>query len=190
MTPPKPDAVTGLRLPVLLDADRRADDRRTGTVVLALFDECAPQLRRYVGSFGLAADAADDVVQDVFLALFRHVAQGRPRHNLRGWVFRVAHNLALKQRSRDRLRGATPVDTTAERLDPDGDPEAQLAERQRQRRLRQVLDALPERDRQCVLLRAEGLRYREIARVVGVSLGTVAATLARVYARLEVEGEA
>ena len=51
-------------------------------------------------------------------------------------------------------------------------------------RLLTVANALPDRDRRCLQLRAEGLRYREIAHVLGVSLGTVANTMARALARL------
>ena len=50
-------------------------------------------------SFGLRNEEAEDVVQDVFLSLFRHLRLGRSRSHLRGWLFRVAHNLALKQRT-------------------------------------------------------------------------------------------
>ncbi len=41
--------------------------------VLRLFDDCSPSLVRYVRAGGLSADAADDVVQEAFLALFRHL---------------------------------------------------------------------------------------------------------------------
>jgi len=68
--------------------------------VLRLFDECASGLRRYVASFGLPAEVTEDVVQEVFLQLFRHLRLGRSRANLRGWIFRVGHNLALKQRAK------------------------------------------------------------------------------------------
>ena len=51
-------------------------------------------------------------------------------------------------------------------------------------RVRAVLKALPERDRRCVYLRAEGRRYREIANVLGMSLGGVAKSLTRAIARL------
>ena len=53
-----------------------------------------------MASFNLGAAATEDVVQDVFVALFRHLSLGRPATNLKGWLFQVAHNLALKQRQR------------------------------------------------------------------------------------------
>ena len=53
-------------------------------------------------------------------------------------------------------------------------PEALLAERQRRERLAPVVQALPPRERRCLQLRAEGLRYRDIANTLGMSLGGVA----------------
>jgi RNA polymerase sigma-70 factor (ECF subfamily) len=156
--------------------------------VLGLFDECAPRLRRYVGSFGLGAEATEDLVQEVFLQLFRHLQLGRSRANLRGWIFRVGHNLALKQRARTTRRQKT--ETAWDRsladlvIDPGANPEQQLVEDRRERRLRSVMLALPERERQCLYLRAEGLRYREIARALNMSLGAVAKALTRAMTRL------
>ena len=63
-------------------------------------------------------------------------------------------------------------------------PEEQLATQQRQERLLAVFRALPERDRRCLALRAEGLRYREIAAALGISLGAVAKSLARSMSRM------
>ncbi len=63
-------------------------------------------------------------------------------------------------------------------------PEQQLASRQRQQRLLAVFRALPERDRRCLSLRAEGLRYRQIADALGISLGAVAKSLARSMTRM------
>jgi RNA polymerase sigma-70 factor (ECF subfamily) len=62
--------------------------------------------------------------------------------------------------------------------------EEQIAFSQRQRRLLAVLDALPEQDQRCLALRAEGLKYREIAEILGISLGSVSMSMARSLARL------
>jgi RNA polymerase sigma-70 factor (ECF subfamily) len=48
-----------------------------------------------------------------------------------------------------------------------------------------VLNALPQRERQCLHLRNDGLRYREIAKVLGISLGAVAKLLTHAIGRLE-----
>lgn len=155
--------------------------------LLLLFDRFGSQLLRYVASFGLSAVDAEDIVQDVFLALFRHLRLGRAQTNLRGWLFQVAHNLALKRRRKlRRLQHHVCRDDAALALsvDPDLSPEARLAQSQRQRRLASVVRALPDRERQCLFLRAEGLRYREIAKALGISLGAVAKSMARAVTRI------
>lgn len=145
----------------------------------ALFGQLRSPLLRYVRSLGVAAHDAEEVLQDVFLSLVQHLRGGKPRGNLPGWVFRVGRNLAL--RARMRRKWAAEVE---DRLDPGETPEEAAARRQRQRRLEAVLRALPERDRQCLELRFQGMRYREIAQVLGMSLGGVALSLERSLKRL------
>jgi RNA polymerase sigma-70 factor, ECF subfamily len=155
--------------------------------IMNLFDQFRNPLLRYALSFGIPVHDAEEVIQEVFLSLFRHLQLGRSRKNLRGWMFRVAHNLALKQRSANhRSLDKTASDwTMAEKqFDPSPNPEEQLSSAQRRHRLLAVVDALPEADQGCLRLRAEGLRYREIAAVLGISLGAVSISLTRSLARL------
>lgn len=184
MHPPKPKPALELPLPAVLPDVATLQALQLD--VLSHYDEHALRLLRYARSFGLTEDGAEDVVQDVFVALFRHLALGRPRHNLAGWLFKVARNLALKQRRRT---GGAPADLVAdfllERLvDPADTPEERMAFAQRTHRLRAVVRALAPRDRHCVYLRSEGLSYRDIATALGMSLGGVAKALARALGRL------
>jgi len=180
--------VIELPLPATIRVDDAASSQAVKDDVVLLFDECATGLRRYLGSFGLGAEATEDVLQDVFLSLFRHLRLGRPRSNLKGWLFQVAHNLALKHRQRRLRRLQTESEWDAARaervIDPAANPEERLAGDRRRQRLRSVLRAIPERDRQCLYLRAEGLCYRDIASTLGISLGSVAKSLARAVTRL------
>jgi RNA polymerase sigma-70 factor, ECF subfamily len=174
-----------LDLSLLSDESLTVAPREADEEVLLQFDRHAGPLLRYASSFGLRADESEDVVQEVFLALFRHLRLDRSRRNLTGWLFQVAHNLALKQRRRIERRATASWDAALhERIDPAANPETQLARRQRRLRLAPVIHALPARDRRCLLLRAEGLRYRDIARTLGMSLGAVAKSLARSITRL------
>lgn len=152
--------------------------------VLRLFDVHRDGVHRYVRALGIPDRDAEDVVQDVFLALFHHVARGRPRTNLRGWIFRVGHNLALRHLKREARRRRVGADLLSGWTVAAPSPEDRYASRQRRARLAAAVNALPARERRCLQLRAEGLRYREIARVLGLSLGTVANTMARALARL------
>ena len=184
-----PEAALSLPVPGAIEAAR---DSSTGSAlaeeVVGLFDQFRDRLLRYVLSFGLPVQDGEDIVQEVFLSLFRHLQRGRSRSNLRAWVFRVGHNLALKRRNQAHSGLQTLVDegaTLADLLpDPNPNPEEQMATSQRRQRLLAVVGALPEQDRRCLILRAEGLRYREIAHVLDVSLGAVALSLERSLMRL------
>jgi len=154
---------------------------------MELFDEFRTPLLRYSLSLGLSIHDAEEVIQEVFLALFRHLHLDRSRKNLRGWLFRVARNLTLKQRLANQTLGQrTEADSTVaeEHADPAPGPEEQLSAAQRQIQLLAVVKALPQNDQECLRLRAEGLRYREIAEVLGMSLGAVSISLTRSLARL------
>ena len=156
--------------------------------VTCLFDQLRNPLARYLQSFRLPLPDCDEIIQEVFLALFLHLRKGKSRENIRGWVFRVAHNLGLKRcavNNKDRrLIRASVGDIADIKSGPELDPEQQVTALQRRRRLIAVVHALPEQYRRCLYLRAEGLRYREIANVLGISLGAVAQALQRSLTRL------
>jgi hypothetical protein len=101
---------SALRLPVHGTIDETRDFPPSPLVeeVVCLFDQLRDRLLRYAISFGLPVQDGEDVVQEVFLALFQHLRQGRSRRNLRAWVF--AHNHALKRRSQDRSGAQQLVD--------------------------------------------------------------------------------
>ena len=166
-------------------AGRPVRDRAPEQEVLHLFDLMRGRLLRYAVSFGVSTQDGEDIVQETFLALFHHLQQDRSNDNLHGWLFRVTHNLALKRRLRA-SRESAEVDTgEIERFDPGPDPEERMLFGERYARLQSALHALPIEDQRCLRLRAEGLRYREIGKIVGISLGSVSASLSRSLARLE-----
>ena len=154
--------------------------------VVELFDQLRTRLLRYTLNFGLPEQDGEEIVQEVFLSLYRHLQQGKPRENLRGWIFRVAHNLALKRRSSisHTASSLSDEDGACAFADPAPNPEDQFSSSQSQQQVLAVFRVLPEQDRRCLILRAEGLRYREISQVLGISLGAVSMSLSRSLARL------
>jgi RNA polymerase sigma-70 factor, ECF subfamily len=157
------------------------------SVVMDLFDEFRNPLLRYSLSFGISIHDAEEVTQEVFLALFLHLQSGKSRKNLRGWLFRVGHNQSLRRRSILRQQPQTTSSDWTDahsKTDPSPNPEQSLSADQRSRRLLAVLNVLPETDQCCLRLRAEGLRYREIASALGMSLGAVSISLTRSLGRL------
>jgi RNA polymerase sigma-70 factor, ECF subfamily len=182
-----PDSMNDMLAVVLPTATPSVKSSEIECVVLDLFEEFRTPLLRYVLSFGITVHDGEEVTQEVFLSLFRHLQLDRSRKNLRGWIFRVAHNLALKKRHESQkapLAMFSDCVIAEMQSDPSPNPEEQLSFLQRRRRLLAVLRVLPEEDQCCLRLRAEGLRYREIASVLGMSLGAVSVSLTRSLARL------
>jgi len=169
-----------------MEFDRQSEqtwDRSVVAEVTKLFEQFRAPLFRYLVSFGLRDADCEEVVQETFLALYRHLKKNEDREHVRGWIFRVGHNLALKIRQ-TRLRDV-PLDEAGAHPDLLPDPERQAAFSEWQDQMIAIYGALPELDRECLSLRAEGLRYREIAGVLGISLGSVAQSLARSIAKLQ-----
>jgi RNA polymerase sigma-70 factor (ECF subfamily) len=179
--------MNGLSFPTISESALSARPLEIERDVMELFEQIRNPLLRYAYSFGIPMHDAEEVVQEAFLSLFRHLQLGKSRKNLRGWLFRVVHNLTLKHRhANERLCEITADDgATLERKHDDApNPEQQFTFGQRQTRLLAVVASLSEADRSCLSLRAEGLRYREIASVLGISVGSVSISLKRSLARL------
>jgi RNA polymerase sigma-70 factor, ECF subfamily len=168
------------------DVQRRTESSALEQEVVELFDQWRDPLLRYLSSCSLAVPDSEDILQETFLALFQHLRRGKSRENLRGWLFRVAHNLGLKRRMQARRDLDARADAAHGQLvvDIGPNPEDQLVNSQTQKRLRAVVHALPETDRRCLFLRAEGLRYREIGQILEMSLGAVSISLARSLGRI------
>ncbi|HLJ86142.1 MAG TPA: RNA polymerase sigma factor [Candidatus Angelobacter sp.] len=153
--------------------------------VFFLFDKLRSSLLRYALSFGLAPQDCEDVIQETYLALFRHLQANKSRQNLHAWLYRVAHNLALKRRDANRKLGhVSDMPFLIQQLDPSVDIEEHAIFRQEQKKILAIFCALSERERQCIQLRSDGLNYREISRILGISLGSVAAAMAKSLQRM------
>jgi RNA polymerase sigma-70 factor, ECF subfamily len=181
---PAPDSINGLPFPGLADSALSAKPSEFERQVMELYEQFREPLLRYVLALGIPLHDAEEVTEEEFLSLFRHLQLGRSRANLRGWLFRVTHNLGLKQLGptigrEDNIR----LDHRERAIGPTPDVEEEVLSAQRRRRLLAVVHALPEADHCCLRLRAEGLRYREIAPVLGMSLGAVSISLMQSLAR-------
>lgn len=186
MPPRFPGSVVVPLLPISSAARLAGSRAQLHEEVAAVFDTFREPLLRYLWTFGLELPDGEEVLQDVFLSLYRHLDRGKSVDNVRGWLFRVAHNLALRRRYRTRRDAETQLDAAGEEwtVDPALNPEESLASRENHKRVRAVVEALPEQDRRCLFLRAEGLRYREIGEILDMSLGAVSLSLARSLARI------
>ncbi len=139
---------------------------------MELYDALQPGLCRYVRSLGLAEEATEDAIQDTFLRLAAHLRAGNDAANLKAWVFHVAYNLSMDVHRASRRDHAEPgwtLPDDKELIDPRANPEREVLENERQHRLRSAMSQLTPQQRNSILLRAEGMCYREIASALGVS---------------------
>src|SRR3984885_15007802 len=126
---PPTESIDGLPFPTVAETAPSERPSEIEREVMDLFEQLRNPLLRYALSFGIPVHDAEEVIQEVFLAFFRHLQLRRSRKNLRGWIFRVTHNLALKRRSANhRLRDQTTSDDRIleSQSDPSPNPEEQL----------------------------------------------------------------
>ncbi|MFP3867643.1 MAG: RNA polymerase sigma factor [Desulfobacteraceae bacterium] len=127
---------------------------------------------------------AEDAAQEVFLKVYTHAVDFRPTGTVAAWVNRITANHCLNRlRSLDAQRQVswdTPVprssDADYRETFPSTDPNPlqNLEEQELAERIQAALDALPENQRQAVILKRFGeLSYQEIAEVLGLSTGAV-----------------
>ena len=135
-------------------------------------------LYRFARAMTGSAALAEDIVQEVFLALLRDLDRyDTSRATLRTYLFGIARNLArYKTRS---LRRLIPLDQAEEAGSWD-DPGAALSSSEETRQLRRCLGALPARYREVIILcDLQELDYAETAEVLKVPIGTVRSRLHR-----------
>jgi RNA polymerase sigma factor (sigma-70 family) len=126
----------------------------------------------------------EDTLQDAFLKLSDDDAlQEKPDQEVGAWLRRVGMNLAF-----NRLRSARRASARLERVgrlehsheESDSTSPASIVMRQEERAaVRRALAEVPERQRECLLLRHSGYSYVEIAETVGIAVGSVGVYLTR-----------
>jgi RNA polymerase sigma-70 factor (ECF subfamily) len=137
------------------------------------YDELRSFLRRYLSCVGLEPQEAEDIIQETFLKLFEGLAGGMEVTNLRGWIFRVAHNLTVNLHKEATKLLSTEAEEVAQflksRIDARLNPEEVVLQKERLAHLVSGVSRLSPQQRQALHLRAEGLLYREIGVVLGVN---------------------
>src|ERR1700739_2287817 len=149
-----------------------------------LYRELRKPLMRDLVCLGLSRDEAQDVFQDAFLSLHRHLSAGGSKENIRSWLFRVAHNGARNRQNRYDRRFGAPIDPETDLVVDDARPEQAVLDKEKFGQLGKAIRLLTECERECLLLRAGGLRYREIGEVLGIATSTVGGTVDRAIKKL------
>ena len=151
-----------------------------------LYRELGGSLRRLAGAYARSSADAEDLFQEIWLAVWRSLPSFRGDCSERTFVFRIAHNRGITHRTRSRWRLEAALDGLT-LSDPRPDPETALTDSARSERLFRAVRALPPEHRDVVLLSLEGLSNGEIGDVLGLSYGNVGVRLTRARQRLREE---
>ncbi len=165
--PPRPDAVTPL------DASRSFHD-----AFVDLFDAHFRRLYRYLDRLSGEPELASDLAQEAFVRLYR---RGSMPDRPEAWLVTVAMNLFRNVKSGRARRRRLLSRARGERVysDPPPGPGESADAEETSRRVRVAIDRLDERARRLLLLRAEGVSYRDIADTLGLREASVGTLLAR-----------
>jgi RNA polymerase sigma-70 factor (ECF subfamily) len=128
--------------------------------------------------------AAADLTQTAFLRAFQGLGGFRQGASFKTWLYRIAVNLCknyLRDRARKGLETSGEID-----LPSHANPLQELIKHESQRSLLQAWSRLPQRQRITVTLKIqEGMKYREIAEVLGCTVGAVKANFHHACTRLK-----
>ena len=132
-----------------------------------------PAVFRLAQRFGLPADEAEDVAQEVFLRVWRGLPDFRGDSELRSWILRIAVRESSRCVAR-RPRRTRELSEASEAPTPNADAAAQAMQVESRRRLRDALATLPRKHREVLVLHyLEEMPCERVASLLGCSPGTV-----------------
>jgi len=159
----------------------------------ALYEVHRDRIYCFLVRKGLNPTIAQEVTQDVFLDLFLTLRTGKRIESEQRWLFAVAERTALdhwrRERYHMRVDFHSDLNTAADVPSSEPTPEAQAEHKQRLTRVASGLQNLSNEQRLCIQLRAQGLRYREIAGVLHISTSTAAEWIISAIGRLREQSD-
>ena len=163
-------------------------DRGDRAAFVVLFERYAGRIKGYLIRSGAAEGVAEEVAQEVMVALWRRAASyDAARGSAATWIFTIARNRRIDLARRAARRGAGAEDPAID-PEPAASAEADLAAAARDSRVRAAIAELSQEQREIVRLAfSDGLSHGEIAERTGLALGTVKSRLRLAFARLRRE---
>ena len=145
---------------------------------------------------GNASDAMD-LVQEVFLGVYRNLHRFRGDAKFSSWLFRIAHNKAVDMNRRKKLFVTPPRNSETDEepelnlpSEPDTEPDYRMSQQQLNRRIQQLLGGLPHEQRLVVELKVyQSLTFEEIADMQDISVNTAKTRFYTALKKLKVVSE-
>lgn len=159
------------------------------------FDELMKRYKHKIYAYLLRSvrnyEDAEELTLEVFVKVYRALSKWRPEARFSTWLYKIAKNLSIDHHRAKSRRFTYSLDdeelsfNEPAAVDLRSNPEWQLEENDRNRIIREAVDALsPKQKETFMLYRYEGLQIREIAEVLGMAEGTVKIHLHRAMKKL------
>ncbi len=183
--------MTGPESDLFAELVERIAARGDRVAFATLFDHYAPRVKGYLARLGLEPGRAEELSQEVMVAVWRKAATfDRRKATVSTWIFRIARNRRIDLFRREKTAALDPTDPqlSPEALPP---PDAGVETTQREVQVAAALAALPAEQRDMVQAAFyEDLSHSEIAERFGLALGTVKSRLRLAFDKLRVGLEA
>lgn len=148
-----------------------------------------PVLRRF-RRLGVPHEEAIELTQETFLRVYQNIGEFRGEASIKTWIFSIAQRVWLnyvRWRHAEKREGEQ-VSLEDQEWRVESETLEKILEDEKKAKLYEALKSLPPRMRRCVLLRVhDNLKYREIAVLMKISIGTVKAQISQAQDRLEKE---
>lgn len=160
---------------VLTGESRESGDARSD--LEAIFRIRRPEFIRFLAKFGVDAVDAEDITQEVFLRMYEPDRATKQPERPYEWLLACARNLAIN-RFRRGCREIQVVDNLWKKWertlpDPGCDTEGACIHRERCRKLARAIASLEPEEQQCILLRSDGVTFRQIGETLQLSTSRV-----------------
>jgi RNA polymerase sigma-70 factor (ECF subfamily) len=163
--------------------ERPVADARLDARFASLLEQYRAPIARLAAAYERHRADREDLVQEIWFAIWRALPAFRGDCSERTFVYRIAHNRALTHGARRRPHAAD-LDEALDVPDPHAATERDAQAREECERLLTAVRSLPPLHREVALLTLEGLPQREIAEVLGITAVNVAVRLCRARSEL------
>ena len=149
-----------------------------------IFETNRSRLLRLCAAYLGSAAEAEDLFQDVMVNVWNGLPAFRRDASVSTWVYRIAVNTALMSR-RSRARESVVIDRRGTPASEPAAPPPRVDHEHRMAALYRAIAALPPQERICITLLLDGLSYKEIAAITGITVNYVGVRISRARHALE-----
>jgi RNA polymerase sigma-70 factor, ECF subfamily len=156
--------------------DFRVEDR-----IIRLYEKNAAGLLRYALTISRNPEIAQDAVQEAFLSFYITLRKEVAIQDDKGWLYSTTRNYVLDRLKEYYFRNGLSLGAAAHLVENQPNPEDRVMLREISAKAHELLSP---RELECLRLRSEGLRYKDIGAILEIDSGTVGAFLARALKKL------